>query len=84
MAEHLIFKNYSHSSSENNRTYSKKLSERTSLSVFMRLIIMKKKIKMKNISHRYDIDRPRSRMLICIKQHLSNIWSSVHEKLSKL
>ena len=21
-------------------------------------------------------------MLICIKQHLSNIWSSIHEKLS--
>ena len=55
------------------------------------------KIKMKNRSHRYDINRPRSRhghkyskykkclsmmMLICIKQHLSNIWSSVHEKLS--
>ena len=37
VAEHLIFKNYSHSSSENNRTYSKKLSERTSFSVFMRL-----------------------------------------------
>ena len=28
---------------------------------FMRLIIMKIKIKMKNRSHRYDISRPRSR-----------------------
>ena len=63
----------------------------------IRLIIMKMKMKMKNRSHRYDINRPRSRhghkyskykkclsmmMLICIKQHLSNIWSSIHEKLS--
>ena len=55
------------------------------------------KMKMKNRSHRYDINRPRSSdehkyskykkyltmmMLICIKQHLSNIWSSFHEKLS--
>ena len=53
---------------------------------------------MKNRSHRYDINRPKSRrdtnienivsvsgsmmMLICIKQHLSNIWSSIHKKLS--
>ena len=50
--------------------------------------MMKIKIKMKNRSYRYDINRPRSRhghkfskykkrlimtMLICIKQHLSNI-----------
>ena len=48
------------------------------------------------MTHKYDINRPRSRhehkyskckkflsmmMLICIKQHLSNIWSSIHEKL---
>ena len=53
------------------------------------------KMKMKNGSHRY-INRPRSRhghkivnikslsvmMLLCIKQHLSNIRSSVHKKLS--
>ena len=54
------------------------------------------KIKIKNRSHRYDMNRPRSRygqkyskykmclsimMAICIKQHLSNIWSSVHEKV---
>ena len=59
----------------------------------IRLIIMKMKMKMKN---RYDINRPRSRhghryskckkllskmMLIYIKQHLSNIWSSIHEKV---
>ena len=50
---------------------------------------------MKNRSHRYDITRPRPRhgpkytiykmclglmMAICIKQHLSNISSSIHEK----
>ena len=49
---------------------------------------MKMKMKMTNRSHRYEINRPRSRhvhryikykkcltimMLICIKQHLSNI-----------
>ena len=53
-------------------------------------------MKMKNRSHRYDINRPRSRhgyryskykkclsmmMLIFIKQHQSNIWSSIHEKV---
>ena len=52
---------------------------------------------MKNRLYRYNINRPRSRhghnyskyerslsmmVLICIKQHLSNIWSSIHEKLS--
>ena len=52
-------------------------------------------MKMKNRSHRYDITRPRPRhgpkytiykmclglmMAICIKQHLSNISSSIHEK----
>ena len=40
-AELLLFENYSHSSytlsSKNNRTYSKKTSKRTSVSVFMRL-----------------------------------------------
>ena len=64
----------------------------------IQLIIMKMKMKKKNRSHRYDINRPRSRhghkyskykkclsmmMLICIKQHLSNIWSSIHEKVKQ-
>ena len=50
----------------------------------------------KNRSQRYEINRPRPRhehkhakykmclsitMVICIKQHLSNIWSLVHEKV---
>ena len=42
---------------------------------------------MKNISHRYDINKPSKiclsiMMAICIKQHLSNIWSLIHEKIS--
>ena len=56
----------------------------------IRLIIMK----MKNWSHRYDINRPKPGystykksfqmlLLICIKQHISNIWSSVHEKVKQ-
>ena len=59
------------------------------------LIIMKMKMKMKNWSHRYDINRLRPRhghkystyktclsmmMLMCIKQHLSNIWNSTYVK----
>ena len=58
------------------------------LNEIIQLIIMKMKKKKKNRSHRYDINRPRSRlghkyskhkkslimaMHICIKQHLSNI-----------
>ena len=61
------------------------------------LITMKMRQKMENGSHRYDINRPRPRhgrkytkykmclgimMVICIAQHLSNIQSSIHEKLS--
>ena len=56
---------------------------------------MKRRPKMKNKSHRYNINRPRPKygynytkykmcliimMVIGIKQHLSKIWSSVHEK----
>ena len=68
--------------------YILKISQRRSVSVFIRLIIMKMKMKMKNRSYRYDINRPRSKlvpkyikykkclsmmMLKCIKQYLSNI-----------
>ena len=53
---------------------------------------------MKDRSHRKDITIPRSRhvhkctkykiclsimIAICIKQHLSNIWSSIHEKVKQ-
>ena len=55
-------------------------------------------MKTKNRSHRHDINRPKPRhrrryskcknflsmtMLICIKQHLSNISSSIHEKVKQ-
>ena len=55
-------------------------------------------MKMKNRSHRYDINRLRSRhgheyskyknyltmtMVLCIKQHLSDICSSIHEKVKQ-
>ena len=64
----------------------------------MRLIVMKMEMKMKKESHRYDINRRRSRhghkyrkykkylrmmMLTCIKQHLSNTWTSIHEKVKQ-
>ena len=55
---------------------------------------MKMKMNMKNRLHRYDINRPLSRnghkyskykclsmiMLVGIRQHLRNIWSSIYEK----
>ena len=62
------------------------------------LIMMEMKMKMKNRSHRRDIKRPTSKhaykhstskkclsmiMVICIKEHLSNIWSSVHEEIEQ-
>ena len=55
----------------------------------MRLIIMKMEMKLKNRSHRYAINRPRSRhghkyskyRKCRIKHHLSKIWSLIHEKL---
>ena len=58
------------------------------------LIRTKVRLKMKNRSHRYDINRPRhghrytkykiclnTMTVICMKQHLSNIWSSIHGKV---
>ena len=51
---------------------------------------------MENRSNRYDINRPRHKhkytkykmylgmmMVIFNKQHLSNIWSSIHEKVKQ-
>ena len=51
-------------------------------------------MKMKNISHRCDINRSKPRyskyenclnmiLLICIKQLLSNIWRSIHEHVEQ-
>ena len=61
------------------------------------LIIMK--VNKKNRSHKYDINRPTSRhvltytnknkkclimmMLICIKQHPTNTWGSIYEKVKE-
>ena len=64
----------------------------------IQLIIMKMKMKMKNRSRRCDINRAWSRhehkfskykkcltmiMLICIKEHLSNISSTIHKKVTQ-
>ena len=71
-------------SSKNNRAYSKNKQKKKGVCIHetMRLIIMKMKSKVKNRSHRYDINRPRARpeykcseykkcltmmILICIK-----------------
>ena len=66
------------------------------LNVLIWLMAVKMRLNMKNRSHRYDINRPSPRhghshteykmclsimMVICIKQHLSNIWGSIHEKV---
>ena len=60
------------------------------------LMTMKMRLKTKNRSQKYDINWPRLRhghehtkykmclsimMVICIKQHLRNIWSQIHEKV---
>ena len=59
------------------------------------LLKMKMGLKMKNRSQRYDVNRLRPRhghrynkrkiclsmMIICIKQHLNNIWSFIHKKI---
>ena len=55
------------------------------------------KIQIKNKSYWYDMNRPSPRhrhgqthvkwvkvwWLLCVKQHLSNIWSSTHEKVKQ-
>ena len=56
------------------------------------------RLKMKNRSHRYNINRPRPRhghkctkyklylsvmMVKCINQNLSNTWSTIHEKVKQ-
>ena len=58
-------------------------------------MVMKMRLKMKKKSQRYNINRPKDRhgpkytkykmclsimMVICITQHLSNTWSSIHQK----
>ena len=104
-AELWLFKNYLHSPSKlspkNNRSYSKKRKQKKCgcIHEIIRLIIMNiEKIKKKNVSHWYVVNRPLSKhglkysryktclsmiVLICNQQHLSNIWSSIHEKLKQ-
>ena len=56
------------------------------------------RLKMKNRSHRYDINRPRLKqrhtytiykiclnmmMVICTKEHLSSFWSTIHKKVKQ-
>ena len=104
--ELLLLQNYLFSSStlssKNNRAYSKKCAKKqVCLFVYFNeiiwLIIMK--VKKKNRSHKYDINRPTSRhgltytnkhkkclsmmMLICIKQHPTNTWGSIYEKVKE-
>ena len=94
-AELLLFENYLSSSStflsKNNRTIKNKQKNKCACIHEIILVII---LKMKNRSHRYDIDRIRSWhchtlkyktflsmvMLTCTKRHLSNIWSSIHQK----
>ena len=87
-------------SSKNNSTLKNiQRNKCLSIHEIIRLIIMKMKMTMLNTSHRQDINRPRSRhghkygkckkcltmmMLACIKQHLSNTWSSIYEKVKQL
>ena len=62
------------------------------------LMTVKIELKMKNRSYWYDVNRPRPRhghkyikykmwlnimMTVCIKQYLSNIWSSIDEKVKQ-
>ena len=64
----------------------------------MWLIILKMRLKMKNEWLRYDINRTRPRhvhkytkykmclgmmMVMCNKQHLSSMWSSIHGKVNQ-
>ena len=64
----------------------------------MWLMTMKMRLKMQNRLQRYDINSPRPRyrhkytkrkfclsitMVICIKQHLPNVWSWIHERAKK-
>ena len=79
-----------------NRTYSKKFTKKQVC--FNEIILIIIKMKMKKRSHRYDINRltPRHEHkhtkfkmclskieLICIKQNLSCIWNSDHEKIKQ-
>ena len=105
-AELLLFENFenyllsSSTLSFKNNKRSKKCtkSKYICLNEVVWLITMKMRLKIKNGSHRFGINRPRPRhwhkftknemclsfmIVICTKQHLSNIWSSIHEKVKQ-
>ena len=77
--ELLLFKNYSYSlymlSPKNNRTYSKnkQKNKRVCIHEIIWVTIMKMNIKMKNRSHRYYINRPRSRRWHKYKKHKKDL-----------
>ena len=92
--ELLLFENYSHSSS----ILSSKINGTNSVIRKRRSMSVKIKVKIKNRSHRHDINRPTSRhehkyskykkclgivILICVKQHLSNMRRSIPEKVKQ-
>ena len=95
---HILHPNY-HLKIIRHTLKNKQINKYVCIHEIIRAITMKMKMKIKNKSHRYDINRPRSRhghkyskykkcltmmMLICIKQHLSNIYSSIHEKVKQI
>ena len=100
----MLLKNYVLSSftlsSKDNRRYSKKCPKNKYVYLNENIWLMAKKmrLKMKNRSSRYDINRPRRwhghkytkykicldiMMVISIRQHLSYIWSLIHEKVKQ-
>ena len=85
-------------SSKNNRSNKYTKSKYVCLNEVTWLTEMKLRLKMKHGSHRYDINRLRPRhehkyikyemcsskmMVICIKQNLSSVWSSIHERVKQ-
>ena len=87
----------SFSLSKSNRRYSKKFTKNkyVCLNEVIWLMTMIKMLKIKNRSHTYDINRPRPRngqkytkcemclSIMMVKQHLNNIWSSIHYKVKQ-
>ena len=87
-------------SSKNNSRYTKKYAKNKYVYLNEDIWLMAKKmrLKMKNRSSRYDINRPRRwhghkytkykicldmMMVISIRQHLSYIWSLIYEKVKQ-
>ena len=97
--EPLQFQNYSSTlKSKNNWCYFKKSAKHKCVcfNKMNWLVLTKIKLKMKNRSYTYDINKSRFKhgkkygkykmylsmtMIVCAKQHLSNIWNSIHEEV---